>query len=89
MGTDYPPPKTQSIVSSKRSSLSWNFLKILSNSTDIQNNKPVGFYGRIAPPVPNAPISECANVICIKFLLTYLLNLLRVTALIIGNAELC
>jgi len=30
--------------------------------TDRQTNsadKPVGFYGPIAPPVPNAPSSEC------------------------------
>jgi len=27
--------------------------------TDFRRNKPAGFYGQIAPPVPNAPSSEC------------------------------
>jgi len=27
--------------------------------TDRQTDKPVGFYGPIVPPVPNAPSSEC------------------------------
>jgi len=29
---------------------------------DTQTDKPVGFYGPIAPPVPNAPSSECPEL---------------------------
>ena len=29
---------------------------------DIHTDKPVGFYGPIAPPVPNAPSSECPEL---------------------------
>jgi len=32
--------------------------------TDTQMHKPVGFYGPIAPPGPNAPTSECPPNTC-------------------------
>jgi len=31
----------------------------VTKARDNRYNKPVGFYGPIAPPVPNAPSSEC------------------------------